>query len=170
MFRHFATFAALVTLSGCASTIGTFLNRPVVEDNVHDTLSTMSLAADRRTIIIKTTGDDKGRFCAEPPPDTATNLKTELEASLEAKAKLEKAKADLAGEFGLKDKLEASVVVIAERTAALDAFRTGVYALCQFHLNGAIADGSVPEMFKRLIQSFETNHAFSKHQGGEVKK
>jgi hypothetical protein len=139
-------------LSGCASTAGTFFNRPVVEDSIKDALSTVSLSADRRTVVVITEGEKRGKFCAEPPPDTATGLKTEVEASLRAKTRA----AEAAGKFG--EKLETSVVVLAERTPALDAFRTGVYALCQYHLNGALADADVKPVFLELLKSFESMH------------
>lgn len=155
MIKLAGAAATIAFLSGCASTVGAFFHRPVVEDSVGDVLSTMSLSADRRTVVVITDGTNKGKFCAEPPPDSATALKTELEASLEATAKLEKLKADVAGKGTLKDKLETSVVVLAERTPALDVFRTGVYALCQYHLNGAIQDPVVRQMFVRLIESYE---------------
>lgn len=151
MIHRLLCASALLVLAGCASTTATFFNRPVVEDSIKDVASTVSLASDRRTVIVATSGANRGRFCAEPPPDTATGLKTELEASL--KAKLERAKADLG--LDLKDKAETTVVVVAERTAPLDAFRTGVYALCQYHLNGAIADGQLHEMFRLLVTTFE---------------
>ena len=140
-------------LVGCASTAGSFFNRPVVEDNVKEALSTVSLSADRRTVVVMTAGPNRGKFCAEPPPDTATGLKTELDASLELKAK----RIELEGSGALKDKLETTVVVLADRTPALDAFRTGVYALCQFYLNGAIDGKEVSQLFHRLIESFDAS-------------
>ncbi|RJP67172.1 hypothetical protein [Hydrogenophaga sp.] len=145
--------------AGCASTAATFFNRPVVEDSVKNSLSTISLAADRRTVVVVTDGENRGKFCAEPPPDTATGLKTELDAALEAKAQSDKVKAEIEGKASLKDKLETSVTVIAERTAPLDAFRTGVYALCQFHLNGAIDKTDIKPLFEKLIDSFRISDA-----------
>lgn len=150
MHRSIALLMASSLVSGCASTVGAFANRPVVEDNVKGIVSTVSLAADRRTVVVVTAGANQSKFCAEPPPDTATGLKTELDATLEAKAK----KAEIEGKLGIKDKLETTVTVIAERTAPLDAFRTGVYALCQFHLNGAIATSDVKPLFEKLIEAF----------------
>lgn len=146
------TISALST--GCASTAATFFNRPVVEDSVKDVISTVSLAADRRTVVVVTEGPNRSRFCAEPPPDTATGLTTELEAKLEAKAKSERVQAEIEGKGELKDKTETTVTVIAERTAPLDAFRTGIYALCQLHLNGAINQSDVKPLFEKLIDSF----------------
>jgi hypothetical protein len=145
--------------SGCASTISAISNRAVAENSVNGAVSTVSLAADRRTVVVVTEGTNRSKFCAEPPPDTATGLKTDLDASLEAKAKSDKVKAEAEGKASLKDKSETTVTVIAERTAPLDAFRTGVYALCQFHLNGAIAKEDVKPLFEKLIEAFAASES-----------
>jgi hypothetical protein len=152
MLKIVAALASVLAISGCASTIGALTHRPVVEDSIKDVASTVSLAADRRTVVVITSGEHSSKFCAEPPPDTATSLKTELDAQL--KAKLERAGLNAAAEGGLADKTATTVTVIAERTAPLDAFRTGVYALCQYHLNGAIAKEDVTPLFMRLIDAF----------------
>ena len=133
-----------LALTGCASQIGAFFNRPVVQDEVPGAVSTFAQSADRRTVIVALDGDRKGKFCAEPPPDSATGLKTDLQANLEMQGK----------KLGIGDKLETSVTVMAERTANLDAFRTGVYALCQFNLNGAIDDAGLAQLFGKLIDQF----------------
>lgn len=146
-------------LSGCASQLSAFYNRSVVKDNIAGSVATVSLSADRRTVLVGLNGDNQGRFCAEPPPDSATGLKTDLAASLKASAKSEKLKTEASAESALSDKAETTVVVLAERTPALDAFRTGVYALCQFHLNGAVSDAQVEVLFNRLIQAYETTAA-----------
>jgi len=163
MLRFVVLLIVGFVVSGCASTVGTFFNRPVVEDSVDDAISTVSLSADRRTVVVVTEGTNRTKFCAEPPPDTATGLKTELDASLEAKA----AKANIEGKLGIKDKLETTVVVIAERTPPLDAFRTGVYALCQYHLNGAIPDEQVKPLFEKLIDAFVSNQPKSPAKTGQ---
>lgn len=137
-----ALFACLA--SGCASTVGAFYNRPVVEDDVGGTLRTISLSADRRTVIVASPGNPELKFCAEPPPDTATALKTDLDASAAQKGET----------LGLKDKFETSVTVLSARNAPLDAFRTGTYALCQFYLNGAIEKQDVKELFVLLLTTF----------------
>lgn len=111
-------------------------------------------------------GHNSGRFCAEPPPDSATQLKTELEASLEGSTKSPKVETGLDGTF--KEKAEQAAIVLAERTPALDAFRTGVYALCQFHLNGAMKDEQVGPLFTRLIEAYE-NSAVTKPASNEAR-
>jgi hypothetical protein len=148
MLRSVTVLAVVLFASGCASTTGTFFNRPVVEDSVKNAISTVSLAADRRTVVVVTEGPNRTRFCAEPPPDTASGLKTELESSLKGN----KAGAEI--DAKLNDQFGTTVTVIAERTAKLDAFRTGVYALCQYHLNGAISREDVKPLFERLIDAF----------------
>jgi hypothetical protein len=158
MLKPFVCIASVTLVSGCASTLGAFFNRPVVEDGIKEVVSTVSLAADRRTVVVVTKGANQSKFCAEPPPDTATGLKTELDLSAQAKGKLERAVSDLDASVNLKDKLQTEVKVIADRTAPLDAFRTGVYALCQYHLNGAIAAADVKPLFEQLIQAFTVTH------------
>ena len=143
MFRVFVLLLSSVITSGCASAIGTFYHRPVVEDSIKDLVSTVSLSADRRTVVVVTEGENRGKFCAEPPPDVATALKTDLDATL--------------GKVAAKDKFETTVTVVAERTASLDFFRTGVYALCQAHLNGAISGKDVEKIFVRLIDAFSAS-------------
>lgn len=145
MFIKSATITLTVlSLSGCASQIGAFFNRPVVQDQVPGAVSTFAQSADRRTVIVAMAGDKAGKFCAEPPPDSATGLKTDLQANLEANAK----------KLGIGDKLETSITVLAGRTPNLDAFRTGVYALCQFNLNGSLDDAGLKELFIKLADNF----------------
>jgi hypothetical protein len=148
-----AAAAAVAALTaGCASSLGTFYNRPVVEDKVGETLSTVSLSADRRTIVVSQLppGSPKPLYCAEPPPDTATGLKTSLDTSLKLPAK---------GDASLKDTFEGHVTVLAARNAPLDAFRTGVFSLCQYYMNGAIKAEDVRPMFERLVTMFEATQS-----------
>ncbi len=144
------------SLTGCASQLTAFYNRSVVKDNVGSSVATVSLSADRRTVLVGLNGENQGRFCAEPPPDSATGLKTDLAASLKANARSGKLNAEATAEGNVNDRVESSVVLLAERTPALDAFRTGVYALCQFHLNGAVSDAEVSALFTRLIEAYES--------------
>lgn len=143
-----------VLLAGCASWTQPFFHRPVVEDSVKDILSTVSLAADRRTVIVRTKdGVGQGEFCAEPPPDSATSLATQ--ASLTASAKRQGMfDASLDG----NDQSATAVTVLADRTPSLDGFRMGVYALCQYRLNGMIKDDKeFVRLFDKLIDKFSEN-------------
>ena len=150
MFRIPFMFAVLSALAGCAATAGTFFNRPVVEDDIGKVVRTVSLSADRRTVIVAAPEHPQPRFCAEPPPDTATSIKASIDASLTVPGK----------SATLKDDFSTAVTVLASRNAPLDAFRTGVFALCQFYLNGAIKPENVEPLFRVLLKTFETTQNF----------
>ncbi|OYO30532.1 hypothetical protein CD932_04840 [Janthinobacterium sp. PC23-8] len=85
------------------------------------------------------------KFCAEPPPDTANGIAAALNGSIESTGK---------GKIAVDDKFTTTVTVLAARTASLDAYRTGVYALCQYHLNGAVSSAEVSALFKHLTDAF----------------
>ncbi len=150
MFRVFFMLAVLCGLAGCAATAGTFFNRPVVEDDIGEVVRTVSLSADRRTVIVAAPAYPQPRFCAEPPPDTATSIKASIDASVTLPGK----------SATLKDDFGTAVTVLASRNAPLDAFRTGVFALCQFYLNGAIKPENVEPLFRVLLKTFETTQNF----------
>lgn len=144
---------ALGALTGCASWTQPFFYRPVVEDNIKELVSTVSLSADRRTVLVLTAGPNKGLFCAEPPPDSATSLAAQ--ADLGASAKKEGvAEAGLSG----RDQFATAVTVMADRTPSLDGFRIGIYALCQYRINGMIKDDKeFNDIFRLLIEKFSEN-------------
>ena len=149
-----------LSLSGCAAQLGTLFNRPVVEDSVEKMPGVFSLSADRRTVIF-VVGDgatsdtntpgikNQARFCAEPPPDTANGIKAALNGNINVNGKTA-----LTGNADFHDKFSTTVTVLADRTAALDAYRTGVYALCQYHLNGAVNQVEVAKLFTHLTDTF----------------
>ena len=149
MFRIPFMLAVLSALAGCAATTGTFFNRPVVEDEI-GAVRTVSLSADRRTVIVAATADSHPHFCAEPPPDTATGIKASVDTSLTLPGK----------SATLKDDFSTAVTVLASRNAPLDAFRTGMFALCQFYLNGAIKPENIEPHFRVLLKTFETTQNF----------
>jgi hypothetical protein len=71
-------------------------------------------------------------------------------ATIEASFKDQLAQAEGTGAATLEDTLKKTAVALTERTAALDIFRTGTYALCQYYLAGALTSAEVNEYFKRL--------------------
>jgi coenzyme F420-reducing hydrogenase gamma subunit len=54
MVRTVCSVTALLCCSGCASSLAAFYNRSVVEDNIANRVSTVSLSADRRTVVVAT--------------------------------------------------------------------------------------------------------------------
>lgn len=149
MFRKILLFCIAFLLTGCASSLKTFFDRAVVEDNVDGTVGTLTVSASRRMALVKLEGAQRGKFCAEPPPDVSENISTTLDAAL--KAKLAELKAD--GELNIKDTLKVEAVVLAKRTALLDVYRTGTYALCQYHLNYGISNQDLVTSFDSLTKA-----------------
>lgn len=134
----------LPLLAGCADTFRVMNTDPVRVELItakNDALiATVSLTAERRTVLVQTSGEHRGRFCAEPPPDVATDLLTSLRASLShnlTAAQLQTLYAE-------------TVVKLADRPPALDVYRTGTYVLCQYYLNGAMNEKQLQENFQLL--------------------
>ena len=165
--RYLLCTMSLAALSGCASTAGVFFNRPVVEDSVGETLRTVSLASDRRTVIVKTIEPGRGRFCAEPPPDSATSLASQLDLRVNAKNK-----AGVEVGVSADDRLKTEVTVLAQhRTPALDGFRIGLFALCQYQLNNDdVPPEVVKELFTQLVADFKENLRTEAHLKQEENK
>ena len=105
--------------------------------------SIVSLGSERRAMVIKT----DGKFCAEPPPDVALSVTDELEAILEI---TKGAGEEVTAKF--LDKYQIAITKLADRTELLDVYRSGVYAICQYHLNGAIDKKNLAEMFRYFTQ------------------
>ena len=101
----------------------------------------ISIDANKRTMIIK---PDR-RFCAEPPPDAAFEINNQLKTALAASVKnAAEVDADFFREYG------SEVVSLASRTELLEVYRAGVYAICQYHLNGALKDDELVEVFQNF--------------------
>jgi hypothetical protein len=44
---------------------------------------------------------------------------------------------------------------LSARNAPLDAFRTGLFSLCQFYMNGALKQTDVRPMFEALVEAYK---------------
>lgn len=142
---------SIIFFTGCGN-LKDYLTRPVIEDDLEGVVSTASLSADRRTVIVKLIGQEAGKFCAEPPPDVAQNLTSSIEATL--KATIPKVKIEGEGEY--KETVAREIVVLAKRTVLLDIYRTGTYSLCQFHLNKGINPNELITRFDALTEAVIT--------------
>jgi hypothetical protein len=140
-------------IAGCASSLSSVFNRPVVENSVGGVISTVSLAADRRNVMVVTTpGKTQGKYCAEPPPDAAKEIATQLKAV--AKLKTEVAGKPQEAEAELNDLMKEQMQILASRTPALDAFRIGLYSLCQLYVIEAINETQVNALLGKLIDNY----------------
>jgi hypothetical protein len=103
-------------------------------------------------MVITTPGKTRGKYCAEPPPDTAKEIATQFRAVAELEAEVagkpQKAKADI------QDLMKEQMQVLAARTPALDAFRIGLYSLCQMYVIEAINEAQVNALLGKLIDNY----------------
>jgi hypothetical protein len=136
------TLLAVPLLSGC-STVGTYLFRPTnytglpqsTEQVGYTQVATLSLDASRRLMI--TPLKPGAITCSEPPPDATASLLAE--AKLKGSATFpNSAKAE--GE--LNDKFQTTLAMIANRTAAVEFWRTTSFAYCQLLMNGWTDDAN----------------------------
>jgi hypothetical protein len=92
-------------------------------------VATLSLDASRRLMIAPLSPDVK--TCSEPPPDATASILAE--SGLKAKANL---KGGATAEADLADKFQTTLALIANRTAAVEFWRTTSFVYCQMRLNG----------------------------------
>lgn len=165
MSTKFAVFAMAGTiLCGCSSVVETVNSDPfrigyisptgqtsMFEDDTEKAVGIISLDATRRVVIVSLNSDPKGKFCAEPPPDVgaALDIKSSLDASAEVTGTT-----PVTGSVQIGEEVKETLTKLADRTALLDIYRTGVHSLCQYHLNGVFGDDDarVAEEFSKLTE------------------
>ena len=116
-----------------------------------DLATALSLDASRRIILVSMQGEHAGKFCAEPPPDTANATETAFRLALSAKASA----AERAGEgtIGADESTRlAPVTIVSSRAPAIEMYRTGVFALCNYFLAGAIKPPDIKDQFEKLTK------------------
>jgi hypothetical protein len=142
----------LISVFGCSTTAGTFFNRPVVEDqliadfpeNGAQEIGTLAVTADRRVIIGNLRN---GKFCAEPPPETADSITSAIASALSAKiAEGETLDFDFASNFAKH------VNQLYKRSHTVALLRDAGFYLCVDAVNQA-KSGAEPGQY----QSYKTD-------------
>ncbi|WP_431064654.1 hypothetical protein [Methylotuvimicrobium sp.] len=142
-------------MTGCASTIESFYNRQVVEDQLmpDDTgaqeIGTLAVTAQRRLVVgnLKT-----GNFCSEPPQEVADSITTAIATALKANISADKtANAELASNFARH------VNQLYKRAHTVQLFRDASYHLCVNSVNSANGDNGSYESYRADITSMVTN-------------
>ncbi len=152
--------SALTT--GCASTIESFYNRQVVQDQLtaeydkgKQEIGTLAVTAQRRLVVanLKT-----GNFCSEPPPEAADSISTAIAAALEANISDDKdVNAELASNFARH------VNHLYKRSHTVQMFRDASYHLCVNAVNSANGKSTgydsyrseVTEMVKLMLPTLD---------------
>ncbi len=105
--------------------------------------------ADARVVVANV---NKGRFCAEPPPETQTTesetFRLMLEAALDSKEDTAKIEAFRTLSQGLRQ--------LYKRSHTNQIYRDSSYYLCQAYLNGALTDKNVGLLLSMLTSEYET--------------
>lgn len=146
---------ALLMLSGCASTMGSYFGRAQGRfvltghrvNNQSNDISVLAVTADRRVVLYR---QENSFICSEQSPDAGTELGASTEGALKAGGEF--LKGDVHGSFG--DAFALATLAMAQRTPALDAFRFALYNLCQLRMNKVLGDKEVGDIFVRLIEKF----------------
>lgn len=136
MRLHFGLLTIVAGLGGC-STFDTYLLRPTsymhlpkeVRKNEAPVVATLSLDASRRLMITQLSNPTF--TCSEPPPDAATSLLAQ--EAIQAAVKHQSG-ASLNGSYN--SLFEANATVMAQRTAAVEFWRTTSFSYCQLLMNG----------------------------------
>ncbi len=142
-----AAILAMGALAGC-SAFGTTHIQSVGEDGKQ----ILFVDANRRAIIVHETGGVR-RFCTEPAPDVAANLKDTLAASLSASVKAAAAKADASGQGTLSKDEALTIVQLINRSQGLQNFRDALFRACEARLNGFISNREYILVLNNAISS-----------------
>jgi len=147
-------FVLMFLVTGCASTLESFYNRPVVEDKLvygktgEQEIGTLSVTAQRRLVVanLKT-----GNFCSEPPPEAADSITTAIAAALKVNISADKnVSAELASNFARH------VNQLYKRTHTVQLFRDASYHLCVNAVNSSNGDNGSYEPYKTEVINMVT--------------
>lgn len=136
-------FLIFLIISGC----GVFYSpkeQPVSQKHMGELFgdeqtNVFSLTPERRTVIVKTSKTSpKPMFCAEPPPDVAENIASNVRAIIEASAKAPTGSDAANANIELARTLSSSSISLFYRSQGVQLFRDGIYNLCQSYMNGMI--------------------------------
>lgn len=141
-------------LSGCASTIDSFYNRHVIEDQMitdetgEQEIGTLAVTAQRRIIVgnLKT-----GNFCTEPPSEVADSVSSAIASALRANVSADQnVGAELASNFARH------VNQLYKRAHTVQLFRDASFHLCVNAVNSAAGDGKNYKSYKKELTQMVT--------------
>jgi hypothetical protein len=151
------TFGAFV-LSGCQhldpSETHPVLSKTFGPNKKDDVGEAIAITSNRRIVIVmvkpeKSNGEsgEWGKFCAEPPPDTVTNLFTMFKAYFDSSSYNDpKTKAEIINTYNQL------ATAIFRRSQGVQYLRDSLYNLCQLYVNSALKDDEVAAIFSEIIQ------------------
>ena len=129
-------------------------NQPILQHEMKSSenvvLGTLATTAQRRTILVSLNRENPARFCAEPSPDAAENIASNLSLLLEASARINEQGGSLKGEAAKS--LRTAVKELTRRSQGIMFYRDGSYSLCQAYLNKILDSDEFSERLATLQQ------------------
>ena len=127
---------------------------PVIsnESTKEGTITIATAKSDWRFSYIRPGKDGLLSFCAEPPPDTATentvSIVTELGlGSLIAQQTAVPGNLSLESTISLSEK----IIELADRTQIIEVQRHALYRLCELNVNGALDGAQTVQLYDKLL-------------------
>lgn len=156
ILRKIVLLSTLYFVTGCASTIESFYNRQVVQDQLHaeegadhKEIGTLAVTAQRRLIVANL---KSGNFCSEPPPEAADSVGAAIAAALKANISADRdVNAELASNFARH------VNHLYKRAHTVQLFRDATYHLCVNAVNSANGKGASYESYKSEVTKMVTD-------------
>ena len=141
-----------VALSGCAIFTSP-KEQPVIEDRSSnwfnmEKVGVLSTTAERREVIFKFPGN---KFCAEPPPDVAEALSSNLTMLLQGSASNTATAGEVTARLEAAKTLATSIRPLFRRSQGSQFLRDGLFHLCQAYLNDAIDKEQYVAMYQDLL-------------------
>lgn len=139
-------------LSGCAMFTSP-KEQPVIEDRATnwfniEKIGVLSTTAERREVIFKFPNN---QFCAEPPPDVAEALSSNLTLLLKGSASNTAKAGEVTAQLEAAKSLATSIRPLFRRSQGAQFLRDGLFNLCQAYLNGAICKEQYVELYRELL-------------------
>lgn len=97
--------------------------------------------------------NDKGRFCAEPPPDAIGTIAKAIAAKAAAKVPAKVTTAEASGEYNKT--FESDIHDLFQRSQGVQVLRDGMYRLCEAFVNGAIDQQIYSQQMIDLISTLD---------------
>lgn len=149
--KLFLLLCAGLSVSSCGSRyFSARSTNPMIEDRVRagpktsednrSNVGVLTTRADRRTILL--IGTDK--ICAEPPPDVAEAVSSQVGLKL-GKSDSENA--------AFESRLQTALLQLAQRSQGLEMFRSSSFTLCNMYINNAFGDPAQDDA-KKIYQGF----------------
>lgn len=136
MQKFWVILLMVFAATGCASTIESFYNRQVVQDQLarkdssnEVEIGTLAVTSQRRLVVANL---NTGRFCSEPPPESVDSINEAIAVALKANISGdEKFNADLASNF------VRHAGQLYKRAHTVQLFRDAAYHYCINSVNSA---------------------------------